>query len=110
MAKEGQMARRIGILLLGAAAAGTAAWAAWPGSAAGLSHGAADEGDVIITLALLAGLPLLTRWLLGPPANRAARWLRAGFYAAILVIMPAKAVAEMFVGDGPARGYRPAHL
>ena len=69
-----------------------------------LSHGAADQGDVIITLALLAGLPLLIRWLLGPPDNRAARWLRAGFYAAILVIMPAKAVAEMFVGAVPRGG------
>ena len=104
IAKEGQMARRIGILLLGAAAAGAAAWAAWPGSSVSLSHGAADQGDVIITLALLVGLPLLTRWLLGPPANRAARWLRAGFYAAILVIMPAKAVAEMFVGAVPRGG------
>jgi hypothetical protein len=104
MAKEGQMARRIGILLLGAVAAGAAAWGAWPGSAGSLSHGAADQGDVIITLALLAGLPLLTRWLLGPPDSRAARRLRAGFYAAILAIMPAKAVAEMFAGAVPRGG------
>ena len=100
--KEGQMARRIGFLLLGAMAVGAAAWEAWPGPS--LSHGAADQGDVIITLALLVGLPLLTRWLLGPPDNRAARRLRAGFYAAILVIMPAKAVAEMFVGAVPRGG------
>src|SRR5580698_6802503 len=104
IAKEGQMARRIGILLLGAVAAGAAAWEAWPGSSVSLSHGAANQGDVIITLALLAGLPLLIRWLLGPPDNRAARWLRAGFYAAILVIMPAKAVTEMFVGAVPRSG------
>ena len=104
IAKEGQMARRIGILLLGAAAAGAAAWAAWPESPVGLSHGAADQGDVIITLALLAGLPLLTRWALGPPDSRAARWLRAGFYAAILAIMPAKAVTDMFVGAVPRGG------
>ena len=31
MAKEGQMARRIGILVLFAVAAGAAAWGAWPG-------------------------------------------------------------------------------
>jgi hypothetical protein len=104
IAKEGQMARRIGILLLGAVAAGAAAWAAWPESSVRLSHGAADQGDVIITLALLAGLPLLTRWALGPPDSRAARWLRAGFYAAILAIMPAKAVTDMFVGAVPRGG------
>ena len=32
IAKEAQMARRIGILMLFAAAAGAAAWGAWPGS------------------------------------------------------------------------------
>jgi hypothetical protein len=104
IAKEGQMARRIGILLLGAGATGAAAWAAWPESRVSLSHGAAAQGDVIITLALLAGLPLLTRWLLGPPDSRAARWLRIGCYAAIVAIMPAKAVAEMFVGTVPRGG------
>jgi hypothetical protein len=104
IAKEGQMARRIGILLLGVVAAGIAAWGAWPDSSVSLSHGAADQGDVIITIALLVGLPLLTRRLLGPPDNRAARWVRAGFYAAILALMPAKAVAEMFVGAVPRGG------
>ena len=104
IAKEGQMARRIGVLLLGAAAAGAAAWAAWPESSVRLSHGAADQGDVIITLALLAGLPLLTRRLLGPPGNRADRWLRAGCYAAILAIMAAKAVPELFIGAVPRGG------
>ena len=57
-----------------------------------------------MTIALLGGLPLLTRWLSGPPDSRAARWLRVGFYAAILAIMPAKAVAEMFVGAVPRGG------
>ena len=104
IAKEGQMARRIGIVLLGVVAAGVAAWGAWPDSSVSLSHGAADQGDVIITIALLVGLPLLTRRLLGPPDNRVARWVRAGFYAAILALMPAKAVAEMFVGAVPRGG------
>jgi hypothetical protein len=104
IAKEGQMARKIGILLLAVVAAGMAAWGAWPDSSVSLSHGAADQGDVIITIALLVGLPLLTRRLLGPPDNRAARWVRAGFYAAILALMPAKAVAEMFVGAVPRGG------
>src|SRR5579862_4699811 len=104
IAKDAQMVRRIGTLVLFAAAAAAAAWAAWPQSSVPVSHGAADQGDVIITLALLAGLPPLTRWLLGPPADRAARRLRAGFYVAILAIMPAKAVTEMFVGAVPRSG------
>ena len=104
LAKEGQMTRRIGILLLGAVAAGAAAWAAWPESSVPLIHGSADQGDVIITLGLLASLPLLTRWLLGPPDNRAARRVRVGCYAAVLVIMPAKAVTDMFVGAAPRGG------
>jgi hypothetical protein len=104
IAREGQMARRIGILLLGAVATGAAAWGAWPDSSVSLSHGAADQGDVIVTLVLLAGLPLLTRWLLGPPDSRPARWLRAGFFAAVLAIMPAKAIAERFVGAVPRGG------
>jgi hypothetical protein len=104
VAKDAQMVRRIGTLVLFASAAAAAAWAAWPQSSVPISHGAADQGDVIITLALLAGLPLLTRWVLGPPDNRAARRLRAGLYAAILVLMPAKAVTNMFVGAVPRSG------
>ena len=102
IAEEGQMARTIGIWLLFAVAAGAAAWGAWPGSP--VSHGAAVQGGIIVTLALLAGLPLLIRWRLGPPGNRAARWLRRGFYAAILAVMPAKAVVEDFVGAVPRSG------
>jgi len=102
MAKEAQMVRRIGILVLFAGAAGAAAWGAWPDSP--VSHGAAVQGGIIITLTLLAGLPLLTRWLLGPPDSRAARWLRAGFYAAILAVMPAQAAIGLFVGAVPRGG------
>jgi hypothetical protein len=102
IAKEGQMARRIGILTLFAAAAGAAAWGAWPGSP--VSHGAADQGGIIITLTLLAGLPLLTRRWLGPPDSRAARWLRAGFSAAILALLPAKAAIGLFNGMVPQSG------
>ncbi len=102
IAKEGQMARTIVIWLLFAVAAGAAAWGAWPGPP--VSHGAAVQGGIIITLTLLAGLPLLTRWVLGPPGNRAARWLRRSFYAAILALMPARAVIEMLVGAVPRSG------
>jgi hypothetical protein len=102
IAKEAQMVRRTGTLLLFAAAAGTAAWGAWPGSP--VTHGAAVQGGILITLALLVGLPLLTRSVLGPPDSRAARWLRAGFYAAILAVLPVQAVIGLFVGMVPRGG------
>ena len=102
IAREGQIARTTGIWLLFAAAAGAAAWGAWPGSP--VSHGAAVQGGIIITLGLLAGLPLLARLVLGPPGNRAARWLRRGSYAAVLAVMPAQAAIGMFVGAVPRSG------
>jgi hypothetical protein len=100
LAREARLARRTGVLLLFAAAA----WIAWPRSPVPLSHGAANDGDVIITIALLAGLPLLGRRLLGPPASRAARWLRACFYAAILAIMMTRSAISLFVGAVPRSG------
>jgi len=96
------MARTIGTWFLFAVAAGAAAWGAWPGSP--VSHTAAIHGGIIITLALLACLPLLTRSVLGPPGNRAARWLRAGFYAAILAVMPAQTAIRLFLGTVPRSG------
>ena len=69
IAKEGQMARTIGSWLLFAVAAGAAAWGAWPGPP--VSHAAAVQGGILITLALLVGLPLLSRSVLGSPDNRA---------------------------------------
>ena len=102
IAKEGQMTRTIGTWSLFVVAAGAAAWGAWPGSP--VSHAAAVQGGIIITLALLVGLPLLSRWLLGPPGNRTARWLRAVFYAAILAVMPAQTAIRLFLGTVPRSG------
>jgi hypothetical protein len=102
IAKEGQMARTIGSWSLFAVAAGAAAWGAWPGSP--VSHAAPVQGGIIITLALLVCLPVLTRLVLGSPANRAARWLRAGFYAAILAVMPAQTAIRLFLGANPRSG------
>jgi hypothetical protein len=101
IAREAQIVRRIGTLLLFAAVAGAAAWSAWPGHG---GHAAVARADIIATVLLVAGLPLLARRLLGPPANRAARWLRAGCYAAILALMPAKAAIELFTGAVPRGG------
>ena len=51
--------------------------------------------DVVTVLLVLAGLPLLVRWLLGPAAvGPMARVLRAATYAAVLVLTVAKASVE----------------
>ena len=103
IAREAQMVRWIGSRVLFAAATGVAAWSAWPASA--VSHAATARADIIATVLLLAGLPLLARWFLGPPDNRAARRLRAGGYAAVLALMPAKAAIELFNGTVPRGGH-----
>ena len=103
ISREAQMVRRTGTLLLFTAATGAAAWSAWPGSA--VSDAAAVRADVIVLVVLLAGMPLLSRWLLGPPANRMARWLRAGCYAAILAMLPARAATQLFLGTVPRGGH-----
>jgi hypothetical protein len=102
VAREALMARGIGRLALFTAAAGATAWVAWPGAPA--AHAAQARFDVIATVGLLAMLPLLSRRLLGPPASRVARGLRAGLYAAILALVAAKAVTGAFVGAVPRGG------
>jgi hypothetical protein len=63
------------------------------------------RADIIGAVLLLACLPLLSRWLLGPPGNRMARWLRAGCYAANLALMPAWAAIRLFLGSVPRGGH-----
>ena len=85
------MARKIGRWLLFAVAAALATRANWPGPP-GRFATAIARMDVVTTVLLLAGLPLLARCFLGPAINsRLARFLRAGGYAAILALMVAKA-------------------
>src|SRR5512142_430289 len=57
MVREARMVRKTGTLLLFTAAAGAAAWSAWPGSA--VSDAAMARADVVPVL-VLAGLPLLS--------------------------------------------------
>jgi hypothetical protein len=99
IAREAVMVRWIGSRVLFAAAIGAAAWSAWATAPA-----ATVRADVIGTVLLLAGLPLLARWYLGPPDNKAARRLRAAGYAAVLALMPAKAATELFLGKVPRGG------
>ena len=91
IAREALMARKIGRWLLFAVAVALATWANWPGPP-GRFATAIARMDVVTTVLLLAGLPLLARCFLGPAINsRLARFLRAGGYAAILALMVAKA-------------------
>jgi hypothetical protein len=91
IAREALMARKIGRWLLFAVAAALATRANWPGPP-GRFATAIARIDVVTTVLLLAGLPLLARWFLGPAINsRLARFLRVGGYAAILALMVAKA-------------------
>ncbi len=93
------MVRWIGSRVLFAAAAGAAAWAAWPAD-----NAATVRAGIIATVLLLAGLPLLARCLLGPPDNRAARRLRVCCYAAVLALMPAEAATGLFLSAVPRGG------
>ena len=95
LAREALMRRGIGKAVLFAVAAAAAAWAAWPGSPTAIA-GPASRVDVI-TVVVLAGLPLLARPVFGPPAaSRAARLLRAGTCAGFLALLPALNAVEQF--------------
>ena len=60
---------------------------------------------MIATVLLLAGLPLLARRFIGPVGDGwAARFLRVGGYAAILALIPARAVVGPYPLTVPQRG------
>jgi hypothetical protein len=102
IAREALMPRRLGRAALFAAAAGAAAWAAWPQPAVG--HAAVSQFHVIATVLLLAGLPLLSRRFFGPASpSRAGRSLRVLCCAAILALLPGLAIVEAFANLTPAQ-------
>ena len=102
LAREAILPRRLGRMSLFAAAAGAAAWAAWPRP--GVGHAAVSRFHVIATVLLLAGLPLLARRFFGPATpSRAGRSLRVMSGAAILALMPAFAIVEAFANLVPAQ-------
>ena len=84
-------------------AAGIAVRVTWPGSSASVDT-PLDRVYAITMVLLLAGLPLLARWFLGPPDNRSARRLRVGCYAALLALIPATAAVDQFAYHPAARG------
>jgi hypothetical protein len=102
LAREALIPRRLGRAALFAAAAGAAAWAAWPQP--GVGHAAVSQFHVIATVLVLAGLPLLARRFFGPASpGRASRSLRAFSCAAILALVPAFAIVEAFANLVPAQ-------
>ena len=103
LVREALMPRRIARAALFAVAAAAAAWTAWPDSS--VLHAAADRFGVIATVLLLAGLPLLARRFIGPVGDGwTARFLRVGGYAAILALIPARAVVGPYPLTVPQRG------
>jgi len=98
-AREILRPRRVAKATVFAAAAAAAAWAAWPAPEVG--HAAVSQFGVVATV-LLAGLPLLARWFLGPAGpSRAGRVLRVFCYAAVLALIPARILVEVFADFGP---------
>ncbi|MGH3176766.1 MAG: hypothetical protein ACRDPF_23240, partial [Streptosporangiaceae bacterium] len=102
LAREALLPRRLIKAALFAAAAAAAAWAAWPQPTMG--HAAVSQFGVIATVLLLAGLPLLARRFLGPAsASRAGRVLRVFCCVAILALVPARIIVEVFADFAPRR-------
>jgi len=102
LARETLMPRRLGRAALFAAAAGAAAWVAWPQPTVG--HAAESQFHVIATVLLLAGLPLLARRFFGPASpSRAGRSLRVLCCAAILAYLPALYIVEAFANLTPVQ-------
>lgn len=101
MAREALMRRGILGTLMFAVAATAVAWAAWPSSSASYAT-SVDRAEVIVMVALLAGLPLLARPFLGPVSDSRTAWfLRAGTWAVFLVLIPALTVAQQLRGISP---------
>src|SRR5215469_5215947 len=84
------MPRRIAYSLAFAVAVAGLVWAGWPG-VPGNPATMINRVDVIVTVALLAGLPWVIRRRFGPAAGtRLARIVRAGGYAAIFALVAVK--------------------
>lgn len=88
------MPRRVGLVLLFAAAAAGLAWAGWPAAGTPLAT-VVNRVDVLTTLGLLAVVPWLTRRFFGPAdPSRLARAVRAAGYTALLALLLVKFQVE----------------
>jgi membrane-associated phospholipid phosphatase len=105
--REAALNRGVGYPLAFAAAAAGAAWTAWSGPP-GDSAIVINRVDVITISVILAGLPLAVRVVRGPMARGPqARMIRTAGYAAILVLVLAKAAVER-VANAPPNNLEPA--
>ena len=96
IARETLMRRGFASAVLFAIAASAATWVAWPRSSASGAT-SADRIFVVTMVSVLAVLPLLARPFLGPVGeSRAARLVRAGFYGALLALIPAYTAVRQF--------------
>ena len=95
VAREALLPPRLIKAVLFAAAATAAVWVAWPRPTVG--HALVGQVGVVVTVLLLAVLPLLARRLFGPASSsRAGRALRVFCCAAILALIPARVIVEVF--------------
>jgi len=98
LAREALLPRRLGRVVVFAAAAALAAWAAWPKP--GVSHVTESEFTAIAIVVLLALAP---RFSGAASPSRAGRFLRVFCYAALLVFLAAQGSLEAFTGLVPPR-------
>ena len=105
--REAALNRGVGYPLALAAAAAGAAWSAWSGPP-GDSAIVINRVDVITISVILASLPLAVRVARGPMAHGPQpRMIRIAGYAAILVLVLAKAAVER-VANAPPNNLEPA--
>jgi hypothetical protein len=98
------MRRRNMAAILFAAAAGSVVWEVWPGSTTSFSTGF-NRVDALAMVAMLAGLAIASRLLLGPSSNsRVAKFLRVGMYVGFLALIPARAATTVFAFEQPRGG------
>jgi membrane-associated phospholipid phosphatase len=99
--REAALNRGAGYRLAFAAGAAGTAWSAWSGPP-GDSALVINRVDVITISVILAGLPLAVRAVRGPMARAPqARMIRTAGYAAILVLVLAKAAVERVANAPP---------
>jgi hypothetical protein len=101
LAREGLRPRRLGRVVVFAAAAALAAWTAWPKP--GISHVTESEFTAIAMVVLLGLAP---RFFGVASPSRAGRFLRVFCYAALLVFLAAQGFLGAFTGLVPRRAYQ----
>src|SRR6266436_2689808 len=107
VSRESMIMRKAGAICAFAAAVGCVASLSWPRSPVNRVT-VADRVSLLVTVALLVGLWVAGRRLVGPAgAGRTQRLVRAGGYSAVLALMLGKASVERMRGPanlGPGTG------